>query len=124
MDNPTDPIIIVTWISSVFGFLGLTVGSIFTYLAVVQNSKKRDEAKEKTQPLKPIGVDRITDLEQFRREDGEAYVISIQNKEREIQDLNNIIAAHQVWNLRLTRQLKKYAPGISPAGFESPSEYE
>lgn len=124
MDNPTsDPIVIVTLITSVFGFFGILTGSIFTYLAVLQNNKKKAEEKEITQPLKPIDIGRIAELEQLRREDGEAYAIALRNKEREIQDLEKIIAAHQVWALKLERQLRNHAPHVNPADYEQPNGY-
>lgn len=123
MDDPiVDPIVVVAWISSIFGFLNILVGSVFTYLAVLQNNKKKQEEKDKTLPMKPVDIGKITELEQLRKEDQEAYAISIGNKEKQIQDLNDIIAAHQLWNLKLTRQLKRY--GITPAEYEPPAEYE
>jgi len=121
MENPpTDPLVIVAWIQSGFATLGILFTGIFTYLAVVQN-RKEDAKKEITQPLKPVDVGRIAELEQLRREDGEAYAIALLNKDRQISDLNKIIAAHQVWALKLTRQLRHHAADVNPADYETPN---
>lgn len=125
MDNPpTDPLIVTTWITSTFAFLGILTGAIFTYLAVLENNKKNREIKETTKPLKPVDIGRIAELEQQRREDEEAYAIALRVKDKEIEERDKIIAAHQVWGLRLTRQMRHHAPDINPVDYEPPNGHE